>query len=311
MSRCKLSSTFVALGLLTLVCTATAAPPQARASKHCVVKLQPAESGTTKLVSGTPECYPTFRDAILFATGGTILIPEGQPLGSQLDLLEQEQKAAKDQLAKRSTFVIAIDYEHTGYGGDSLIWQYSSPCTPAGGYVASSMPSGWNDKLSSTRGYSDCSKNILFEHPSWTGTRLTCRPDCSSVGSMNDKTSSREWRHLCEGVAGQWQGCRGTGCSVCAELVANYPCYFQNHPNCTSNSLCGGQYFTCSDACPAPTQADTCNNTCNVTATCANAGGGSVSCSSNNGDCFAVDNCYVVCDGIFSYCPNPQGICPL
>jgi hypothetical protein len=166
--------------------------------------------------------------------------------------------------------------------------------------------------VSSTLGYSDCTKNVLWEHQNWAGAKLTCSPNCSSVGSMNDKTSSREWHHTCEGVPGMWRGCRGTGCHVCAELVANYPCYFQNHPNCVSNSTCDGQYFTCSDACPAPTQADTCNPTvCNAAASCANAGGGTAFCSGTSNDCFSVDNCYAYCDGQYYFCPNPPGICPL
>src|SRR5919205_4168553 len=117
--------------------------------------------------------------------------------------------------------------------------------------------------------------------------------NCSSMGSFNDKASSREWHHLCQGVAGQWSGCRGTGCSVCSELVANYPCYFQNHPSCAGNDACGGLYFTCSDACPAPSQADTC--VCSATAFCD--GGGSVSCTGTCGTTFSVPGCYVECDG--------------
>jgi hypothetical protein len=311
MSKCRLTGALVIFGLLAFVCTASAAPPTAGASRHCVVNLLPSETDATQLVASAPECYPTFRDAIFFATKGIILLSSKEPFSAQLDILDQEQKARKDDLVANSTFVIAIDYEHINYGGSSIIWQHTAQCDPTGGFAAASMPSGWDNRLSSTRGYSGCDKNVLWEHQNWTGSKLTCFPNCSSVGSMNDKTSSREWHNTCEGVAGQWQGCRGTGCSVCAELVANYPCYFQNHPNCSSNSLCGGLYFTCSDACPAPTQADTCSTPCNATASCANAGGGSAFCSGSNNSCFAVDDCYATCDGSYYYCPNPPGICPL
>lgn len=313
MSKCRMTGAHVILSLLAFASAATAAPPSAGGGKHCVAKLEPARGDASQLiVSAPPECYPTFRDAIFFATRGTILLPSKEPFGVQLDILEQELKARKSELSALSTYVVAVDYEHINYGGLSLTWESSAPCTPEAGWYAANMPSSWwNDRLSSTRGYSDCSKNVLWEHPNWTGQKLTCRPNCSSVGTMNDKTSSREWHHTCEGVTGMWQGCRGTGCSVCAELVANYPCYFLNHPNCTSNSACGGAYFTCSDACPAPTQADTCNPpTCSATASCSGAGGGSVSCNGTN-DCFSVDNCYAYCDGQYNYCPSPPGICPL
>lgn len=65
----------------------------------------------------------------------------------------------------------------------------------------------------------------------------------------------------CMGTPGQWQGCRGDGCAVCSELVVLYPLYWENHPECTPNDTCGGQYYTCNEACPEPTPADYCNGT--------------------------------------------------
>jgi hypothetical protein len=56
----------------------------------------------------------------------------------------------------------------------------------------------------------------------------------------------------------RWDGCRGSGCWVCAEKVptAQYPRYFENHPQCLRNTTCAGQYFTCSVNCPKPTAID-------------------------------------------------------
>ncbi|MCP3138923.1 hypothetical protein [Pyxidicoccus xibeiensis] len=70
--------------------------------------------------------------------------------------------------------------------------------------------------------------------------------------------ADRTYPAACNGTAGQWNGCRGTGCSVCEELVKDYPCYFTNHPGCAENPICYGQYFQCNSKCPAPTQADRC-----------------------------------------------------
>jgi hypothetical protein len=310
MTKCRLTCVLAILSLVAFAGTAVAAPPSA-SNRHCVVKVQPLGSIESQQKS-IPECFSTFRDAIYSATKGIVRLPQGESFREQLDTLEREQRDRTQQLADAATYVIAIDYENINYGGSTLVWQQSSPCTPSIGYAAASMPSGWNDKLSSTRGYSDCTKNVLWEHQNFAGTKRTCLPNCSSVGTFNDKTSSREWHHTCEGVAGQWQGCRGTGCSVCSELVASYPCYFQNHPNCASNDICGGLYFTCSDACPAPTQADTCEPppSCSAVASCSGAGGGTAFCSGTS-DCFSVDGCYAYCDGIYNYCPSPPGICPL
>ncbi|HZI12676.1 MAG TPA: hypothetical protein VE153_20000 [Myxococcus sp.] len=104
----------------------------------------------------------------------------------------------------------------------------------------------------------------------------------------------------CNGTSGQWNGCRGSGCRVCIDLVQQYPCYFVNHPQCVPNDTCEGQYFQCNSLCPAPTQADTC-----VTTTCGN---GYCDNGENQLDC--PQDCMGYCgDG---YCdPEEYYNCPL
>lgn len=63
----------------------------------------------------------------------------------------------------------------------------------------------------------------------------------------------------CSGTTGEWHGCRGNGCAVCDELVAGYPYYFENHPLCSPNTTCGGQYYECNADCPQPTPDDLCD----------------------------------------------------
>ncbi len=71
-----------------------------------------------------------------------------------------------------------------------------------------------------------------------------------------DRCSSGE---ICDGIGdGIWDGCRGTGCSVCAEKLVGYDCYFENHPECILNTTCEGRFFSCDQACPPPTEADRC-----------------------------------------------------
>jgi hypothetical protein len=117
----------------------------------------------------------------------------------------------------------------------------------------------------------------------------------------------------CNGTSGQWNGCRGSGCRVCIDLVQQYPCYFVNHPQCEPNDTCEGQYFQCNSLCPAPTQADTC-----VTTTCGN---GYCDNGENQLDC--PSDCFLVCgDGYcdpeeyyscsadcgYRQCPDPRQI---
>jgi hypothetical protein len=205
MTKCRLTSAHLVFGLMTFVCTATAAPPLKEVNRHCVIRLEAAGSDASQVpvprqLARQPECYPTFRDAIFFATKGIILLPSKQPFSVQLEIVDQELKTRQDELTAASVFVAAIDYEHSNYQGATLTWESSGPCTPEIYFYKNSMPFRWNDVLSSTRGYSDCGRNVLFEHVDRRGATWTCWPNCSSVGWMNDKTSSREMHHICEGA---------------------------------------------------------------------------------------------------------------
>lgn len=92
----------------------------------------------------------------------------------------------------------------------------------------------------------------LVNHPycqpndSCGGEFYTCSNNCPAPSEAD----------MCDGTPGNWSGCRGTGCYVCSELVADYPKYFSRHPGCVSNTSCGGSYGTCNQNCPAPTDAD-------------------------------------------------------
>lgn len=83
------------------------------------------------------------------------------------------------------------------------------------------------------------------------GSFFTCNAACPQP-STADACGS------CDGTPGQWAGCRGNGCAVCAELLTNYPCYQQHHPGCFVNNTCAGVFGTCNAHCPAPSAADAC-----------------------------------------------------
>jgi hypothetical protein len=231
---------------MTFVCTATAAPPST-VNRHCVIRLETAGSAASQVPAPRePKCYPTFRDAIFYATKGSILLPSKQPFSVQLEILEQELKARQDELKAAKVFVAAVDYQHSNFQGATLTWESSGPCTPDIFFYKDFMPSGWNDIVSSTRGYSDCGRNVLFEHANRTGGTLTCWPNCSSVGWMNDKTSSREMHHICEGAF-----CGNARCDTsCGESssTCSIDC-----PVC-GNGVCqsGESSFSCPEDCPPP-----------------------------------------------------------
>jgi MYXO-CTERM domain-containing protein len=65
----------------------------------------------------------------------------------------------------------------------------------------------------------------------------------------------------CSGDTGGWTACGASGCGICASMLntAKYDLYLGNHPNCTVDQSCTGSFALCSEACPAPSAADSSN----------------------------------------------------
>jgi hypothetical protein len=94
------------------------------------------------------------------------------------------------------TTVLSIDYMNASYGGASYTWTSTSvtSCTYWPEFEEPSMPSGWNDDISSYRDYAGCNYNPHYENINYGGAISDCTPDCSYIGAaMNDRTSSEAW----------------------------------------------------------------------------------------------------------------------
>lgn len=87
--------------------------------------------------------------------------------------------------------------------------------------------------------------------------------------------------------------CWGTSCSA-------------QDSQCSS----GGSNGSCWGSSSGSRSCGSCPSTgCSATATCN--GGGTVSCTGSNNDCFAVNGCYASCNGQYTWCPNLDHECPL
>jgi hypothetical protein len=158
-----------------------------------VASLEPIQPGAKASRLASLECFSSFADAISAATDGTVWVSRRDDLRTQLEAATQQ---LHDGVVTTSSFVLAIDYVDAGFGGQSLTWTGTGACSSSTSFGAGSMPSGWDNVVSSTRGFSNCNSNILWENTNFTGAQVTCHPDCSNVGpAMNDRTSSRQW-HL-------------------------------------------------------------------------------------------------------------------
>jgi hypothetical protein len=100
------------------------------------------------------------------------------------------------------------------------------------------------------------------------------------------------------------------------ESVCTAHCWNGGTVTCTGtscsavDSACPGQRGSCWSNAEGTKYCPQCQQPQGCTASCANAGGGSVSCTSSTGDYFCVNNCYAYCDGFYYMCPNPKPICP-
>ena len=54
-----------------------------------------------------------------------------------------------------------------------------------------------------------------------------------------------------------WSGCYNGGCSICTEVLIDYPYYLMRHPCCGPNTTCSvHEPRRCSPLCPPPTELD-------------------------------------------------------
>lgn len=165
--------------------TLTSAAP-AEGGGNCVVQIDPVQPGQSSSHVSQPQCFATFAEAIAAATGGTV------QLGPSVKPTQLTQAMLGD--TPDTTTVIGVDYVNSYEGGNSLTWTSTSGgCTSTQSFQASSMPSGWNDVVSSALSYQNCNTYWHYENTGFKGSQIDCGPRCDTMGVMNDQTSSEKW----------------------------------------------------------------------------------------------------------------------
>jgi hypothetical protein len=90
--------------------------------------------------------------------------------------------------------VIGIDWVSSNYTSSSYTWVVSNTgCTSTTSYSVSSMPSGWDNTVSSAKAYSNCNYFTHYQNTNFGGSNVVCNTECSSMGSMDNSTSSEKW----------------------------------------------------------------------------------------------------------------------
>jgi hypothetical protein len=145
-------------------------------ARHCVVWIAPT-SGRAPSKMSKVRCFTRFSRALRVAHGRP---PKGFP------------DPMTGVLPDAST-LISTDYDGGGMSGTTLTWTVSNTNGCNGGfqYSAASMPSGWNDRVSSSQSAHGCASNIHYHNTNFGGAAITCT--CSTMGAMNNQTSSETW----------------------------------------------------------------------------------------------------------------------
>jgi hypothetical protein len=164
------------------IANATTATTSSPTGHYCVAQAVPA--GSSRIPIAT--CYATFAQAISAATKGRVRLPASAKPGS----VTPDQLNAGAQ-APIATFVLSIDYVNANFGGSDLLWTQTSKC---GGFLASEMPTNWNDTVSSVSASSGCATTLFWNNNFGSPTFPIARNgSAASLGVFNDQTSSQSW----------------------------------------------------------------------------------------------------------------------
>lgn len=139
-------------------------------------------------------CFPTFSQAISFATLGAVSLPislQGRDAANEVGAGAGFAGALAAASASGQS-VLAIHFDDLGFGGGTF-----TVTGPAGGCAAGAsflMPDltgyGWSDRISATKNYG-CAVSRHVQDVNFAGGDFYCQYDCIYVGDdMNDQTTS-------------------------------------------------------------------------------------------------------------------------
>lgn len=166
-------------------------------NSHCVGRVYPAEM---KRQGEHLQCFNNVRDAIAFATNGAVLVSQNatlQQVSVAIRAAEQQLAtlSAQGNITKRLNHVVAIQWDWTNRGSSSYAFTSTSLCSATlDGHILSSdyglFPSGWNNRIESFEAFAGCASVQAWDNTGLSGSNITCATYCSTMGAMNNATSS-------------------------------------------------------------------------------------------------------------------------
>lgn len=195
--RASLAASTVLVTALLAAPAASAAVPDTPTyvSPTCAVGAEPVDmsrgaAALAELPDPAIDCFPTFGAAIEFVTAGEVVADSPAEL-------ERIAAANGGEVTTAASVILGYEYKNVGYSGGSLVLYGSSGsgCGSSTTYGFRTMPTGWNNVISSARSYSGC-WSTHYDYTGYGGTRTTCKGACSSLGTMNNRTSSIVFRPI-------------------------------------------------------------------------------------------------------------------
>lgn len=188
----KLTVLVLVLSMASLAATPTGANAKqiaGIAEQHCTVRIESVPPGQFASEVYGFRCFTSFSDAIFDATAGRVQL---DPTVSASELTQEMllQDAGASGVTAQAATIIGIEYQDSGYSGNSFSWTTSNArgCLDGASFAATHMPNNWDNKVSSAIGYQGCDTFIHYQNVDFGGSSYTCT--CSSMGYMNDRTSS-------------------------------------------------------------------------------------------------------------------------
>ena len=166
----------------------------AAGNHHCAYRLEPLARHGNVVDARLARigCYQSFARALAAGSGGRVQVA---PTMTPKDLRSADLPSA-DPISPNSSILIGTEYVDANYltASGSSSYFANSTCTASTTWQVAWVGASWNDVFSSGRGYGGCNTNKKYAAVNFGGSVLTCTPDCSYYGLLNDQISSLRWR---------------------------------------------------------------------------------------------------------------------
>jgi hypothetical protein len=160
-----------------------AAPAPATAAPHCALV-----AGST-----TARCFATYRAAVAYGTGGQVTDAPVSARSAALDPTFARTMSAVPTVTAAASVLLGTEYANANFSGASLSLFGAGRCDNSSDvdFRFASLPSGWNDRITSFRSFSNCAQQ-LFRNTNFGGGSLTIIiSSLANVGAAaNDQASS-------------------------------------------------------------------------------------------------------------------------